>query len=212
MLFKPVNPQRITQRFGANKVCVDLATGGKYISCNGLKPPKGYKSVYSKMKGHNGLDFKTYSGQPINCPQDGWVVEEVTDNNRGFGLGIVTKRKFLCKETGEMEYFKIRFWHNKLHFVHKGDEVFIGQLIALSDNTGISTGNHLHFELKPVKVRFRKSKPVGYENILQNNGYYGAINPEPYLNTMFAYKFNRVRTLTERLFFIIKLIVNNRNV
>lgn len=54
-----------------------------------------------------------------------------------------------------------------------------GDLIGYADNTGASTGDHLHFALKPCA----KGEDWGtFYNVLQNNGYGGAIDPTPYFD------------------------------
>lgn len=50
--------------------------------------------------------------------------------------------------------------HNSLLYVKEGDKVKKGQIIALSGNTGHTTGPHLHFEVR-------------YQNVV--------LNPEHYL-------------------------------
>ena len=184
-LFQPVKPWKVFQGFGENMACVDLATGKKVIACDGLHPPEGYKSVYSQMKGHSGLDAFAHRWQQCYSAQDGIVEEVVSEEARGLGLGIITKDKYFCNETGKDEYFKVRYWHFIALDVHLGEEVKAGDFIGYCDSTGYSSGDHLHFELKPVA---QNSKGVWY-NVLQNNGYFGGIDPTPYMEDIFALEF-----------------------
>ena len=197
-LFKPLDKWNITQGFYENRACVDLATGTKTITCDGNNPPAGYKSVYKT--GHGGLDLKANTGDMIYSAQDGIVEEWVAEKARGIGLGIITTQKFYCDETGKDEYWKIRYWHQCANLVKLGDKVSIGQPIAIADNTGYSSGSHLHFETKPVKVVFNKDGSIKKTtNILQSNGYYGSVNPQPYILDNFASEFTKYKTWGERL-------------
>ena len=198
----PVKPWKINQLFNENRSCIDLATNSKVITCDGHNPPAGYKSVYSQIKGHQGLDLRAKRGQAVHSVQDGVVVEVVSEEARGVGIGIITDRKFYCTETGKDEYFKMRYWHHLVNLRKLGDKVFIGDVIALADNTGYSSGDHLHFEMKPVKYL----KNGGYVNVLQSNGYFGAVDPLPYMQDRFAGEFMGLKTLAQRLKFIISLI------
>jgi murein DD-endopeptidase MepM/ murein hydrolase activator NlpD len=201
-LFKPLKDFRIFQGFYQNGACIDLATNKKVIACDGFNPPAGYKSIYKT--GHGGLDLFASHNTPIYSSQDGTVEEWVAEKERGIGLGIITDRKFYCDETGKEEYFKIRYWHQHINLVNLGDKVKIGQVIALADNTGYSSGSHLHYELKPVKVTFNKDGSIKKTvNILQDNGYYGAINPQPYMLDEFASEFTNLNTWKERLIYVL---------
>jgi len=205
---QPVTPFHINQNFGDNKACIPVSGKGKLITCDGHNPPKGYRSVYSFMNGHNGLDLRAGHGQPVYCPQDGIVEELVTDETRGYGISIITSRKFYCIETKKQEYFKMRFWHNMFHFKKLGDKVFMGDLIALADNTGYSSGNHLHFEIKPITHKVTKdSKIKNVVNILQGNGYLGAVDPLPYMTDKPAKRWLNIKSYADRLKFIISLII-----
>lgn len=199
-LFAPLKQLDITQSFGENRACIDIATGTKTITCDGLKPPKGYKSVYSQMKGHNGVDFRAKRATPIYCPFDGYVEEYVAEDTRGLGLGIVSNKKYYCNETGKKEYMKARVWHNLINLVKKGERVKVGQVIALVDNTGYSSGDHLHLELKPVTI----SKGGVVKNILQDNGFFGAIDPMQYMLEYPASIFNGLTSEVDKVVAILK--------
>lgn len=188
-IFEPVTNWKIHQQFGENNACIDLATGKKTITCDGLNPPKGYKSVYSKMKGHNGVDVQAGSWERCYAPQTGIVAEISTEEDRGLGVGIITKDKYFCIETGKKEHFHIRCWHFWANAVTEGQEVKVGDLIGYCGSTGYSSGVHLHLELKPVKVTWRSGKIKSWTNILQDNGFYGAVNPLPYVENINAVKF-----------------------
>lgn len=187
-LFQPLKPWIVNQGFGENKVCIDLVTN-EVISKDPFKDetpcPSGTKSVYSQMKGHNGIDANAYRWQPCYSCQEGWVEEKETEPSRGLGVGIITNKKFYCAETGQEEFFKIRYWHFIALNVDIGEKVNTGDLIGYCDSTGYSSGDHLHLEIKPV----RQNKYGDWENILQSNGYFGAVDPAPYMENMFVLDF-----------------------
>ncbi|GAA0784948.1 peptidoglycan DD-metalloendopeptidase family protein [Marinobacterium sediminicola] len=98
--------------------------------------PNRKHPVTGRVRPHNGTDFATPIGTPVLATGDG-VVTRVTKHPYA-GLYIVI-------EHGEK--YKTRFLHLSKALVRKGQTVSRGQKIALSGNSGRSTGPHLHYEL-----------------------------------------------------------------
>ena len=97
--------------------------------------------------GHPGTDYKAQDGDAILAVGDGTVVQAVESNgkpldkdNGGTGGVIV----IAIPGTGMVRYMHLKKGSIR---VKKGDQVKCGQLIAEADNTGYSSGSHLHFEL-----------------------------------------------------------------
>lgn len=97
--------------------------------------PRRLHPITKRVRPHNGVDFGIPTGTPIIAPSDG-VVEHVAFQARGAG-----------------RYIKIRHGHITTVYMHlskplvkAGQRVRKGERIALSGNTGGSTGPHLHYE------------------------------------------------------------------
>ncbi len=172
IFFRPVYPFVINQQFGDNRACIS-DDGKRVITPTSAVCPVGFRSVYSQMKGHNGLDLMAYSGQPVHASFYGEVVEVEEDPARGLGVGIYHDLVLDGK-------WKTRYWHLKTIAVKLGQIVNTGDIIGYADNTGYSSGDHLHFEVKPQKQK--------YENLDSDNGYFGAVDPMPLLLPDFAAK------------------------
>jgi len=86
---------------------------------------------------HEGLDFAAPMGTPILAASGG-VVRTATYHG-GFGNLI---------EIDHGDGLLTRYAHAKVLLVKKGDLVIRGQLIARVGSTGLSTGPHLHFEVR----------------------------------------------------------------
>lgn len=184
-LFRPLTPYKITQDFGENTVCVSNTTGN-IIKCDGTKPPGGYRSIYSEMLGHNGLDLKAYHKQPVFCAANGKVARIETEPERGLGVEVHSTIYL----GGKLKKFKHRYWHLHSIYVRPGDRLKIGDIVGLADNTGYSTGTHLHFDLKEL------SQDGHIKNY--NNGYYGSIDPKPYMHDQSAESVQWSRNLYRR--------------
>ncbi len=135
----PVTPRIVNQYFGENKSCVDLATNSRVITCDGLNPPAGYKSLYGPL-GHLGLDLRALHSQPVYCAADG-VVDFIDTNPRsGLDVRVVTERN------------GIKYQHIYEHLLgyqpRVGDSIKKGDLTGWADSTGYSSADHLHFELQ----------------------------------------------------------------
>ncbi len=162
----PTVPFIITQRFGEN---------GEYYRRNGIN-----------VAGHNGLDLQTGHGQPVYASHDGTAYYTDNDGMEGDGVVVVSNEKYEIDGTESL--VKTIFWH--LCDPHKEPQfaspvfgktslaVKAGDIIGYADNTGFSSGDHLHYGLKPVAAG---EKPGAWWNIRQNNGYGGAIDPFPYI-------------------------------
>ena len=130
------------------------------------------------MKGHNGIDLLAYHGQPVYASHDGICYPEI-DN--GGGNGVVIRSLEPYELPDGVCYIKTIYWHliQDDAVVQTGQKVKTGDLIGYADNTGISTGDHLHFGLKPIA---QGEADFTWYNTKQKNGYFGAIDPMPYFD------------------------------
>ena len=128
------------------------------------------------LKGHNGWDIRTiYPDTPngkrsILAPQDIAFYRQGNEGNDGFGLYFEV-----------ITYTSKGMWkHTFAHCDHI--DVFIkrnqGEVMAVSDNTGNSTAPHLHWTVKRLK-------PDGTVKDY-SNGYFGAVNPQEYIDEVRA--------------------------
>lgn len=139
--------------------------------------------MYTKigLKGHNGDDFYAPDGTPVFAAHDGVVTYAGLDGSNGNLIVIKTNEQF--DYLNGQAYYKTLYGHLKTgtYQVTAGQSVTRGQILALADNTGLSTGSHLHFGLKPVQ---QGEKDWEWYNLEQDNGYNGAIDPAPYLGVI----------------------------
>ena len=95
---------------------------------------------------HNGVDLATPSGTEVLATGDGVVTRIASHKYAG--------KYIVVDYTGP---YSSRFLHLSKILVKKGQQVKRGQVIALSGNTGRTTGAHLHYELH---VRGRPVNPM----------------------------------------------------
>ena len=161
-LYYPVNPLHINQPFGAN--------------------PDYYQKFHDQFgnpyKGHDGVDFMAVHGQGVYAPMDGWATYSI-DGHGGYGVTITSITPL--DYAGGTCWFSCLLWHLvgdtdlKYPKPFQSQLVKTGDLIGYANNTGApyeSSGDHLHFGLKPVDKNMKLIFPA--------NGYNGGIDPTPY--------------------------------
>jgi murein DD-endopeptidase MepM/ murein hydrolase activator NlpD len=87
---------------------------------------------------HEGLDLRAALGTKVYAVQDGLVLYTGT-KIRGYGKMVVLRHSNRIASI---------YAHNSSFFVHRGQKVKRGDLIALSGATGRVRGPHLHFEIR----------------------------------------------------------------
>ncbi len=95
---------------------------------------------------HDGVDYGTPTGADYTSPQDGIVkiarftlAQNVTGQQYGYGNYLQIDHGSGWVSLGA---------HLLEGYVRVGEAVKVGQLVAKTDNTGWSSGPHLHFTLK----------------------------------------------------------------
>ena len=115
-----------------------------------ITSPYGYRihPIFKTSKLHRGIDIGVGSGNNVVAAADGVVIRSTYNSSYGYyvsinhGGGLVTL-----------------YAHNSSLCVSEGQTVKRGQLVAISGNTGNSTGPHLHFE---VMVNGQTTDPMAY--------------------------------------------------
>lgn len=86
---------------------------------------------------HDGLDVSVPVGREIVAAAPGTVTK--SGWGTGYGYMVILKHA---------DGFETLYAHNSKLMVKVGDSVKAGQVVALSGNTGRTTGPHLHFEIR----------------------------------------------------------------
>ena len=151
LILRGIQNNRITQIFGENKVPFYKEKG---------------------MLGHNGIDLALDNGDPIywDCDTEGVVLETHIDSSGGMGV-------IMGSQNGN-KYFKHIFWHLQEILAQPGELYETGALLGYGDNTGMSTGPHLHRGLKETDE--------DYQTINWDNGYRGGIDIAPFMKNIFV--------------------------
>jgi murein DD-endopeptidase MepM/ murein hydrolase activator NlpD len=96
-----------------------------------------YHPILGYNRNHNGVDLKAPSGAPIQAAGDGTVIFA---GNRGqLGRVVIIEHA----DGGQTVY-----GHCSRLLVQVGQEISQGQTIAKVGDTGLTTGSHLHFEVR----------------------------------------------------------------
>ncbi|MBE8222037.1 MAG: M23 family metallopeptidase [Bdellovibrionales bacterium] len=90
-----------------------------------------------RVTSHNGLDFIARKGTKV------WATAEAVVSYVGYDLGY-GKLVVLDHGYGVKSYYA----HNSKLLVKLGDKVKLGDVISKVGNTGASTGDHLHYEIR----------------------------------------------------------------
>lgn len=116
------------------------------------------RDIYKKsgLDGHDGTDFGMPDGTPIVSVDSGKVI--LAQEKWIYGTSIVIQHAWGRSYYGHLSKLEVK----------EGDDIASGQEIGLSGHTGLATGPHLHFGIKP-------------KNSDMENLYFGKIDPAPFL-------------------------------
>lgn len=206
-IYYPVRPFALNQKFGDNQACVanyGKANQSVVSELSNGTCPIGYVKLYPLlgMKGHDGNDLRA-GVQNVYAAMDGVVIEQQNNARFGLGLGIVSNAPLDLGVHGT-HYLKLRYWHLQSFYVHAGDTVKAGDLIGVSDNTGFSAGNHLHFEGDPMY----KDAHGNYILSEPNNGYGGAIDTAQWFNGTYADAIKQENIILIKLIGVLTNLIN----
>jgi len=98
--------------------------------------PRRLNPVTGRIAPHKGVDFAMPQGTPVLAVGDGEVVVAKRSGAAGYFVAIRHGRTYTT-----------RYMHLKKLLVKPGQKVKRGDRVALSGNTGRSTGPHLHYEV-----------------------------------------------------------------
>lgn len=148
--FEKSQHQEIAEQFKINEKLFE--------SIPALKPSAGRYSyngfgirlhpILKRYRMHEGLDINTDRGTPVFAPGKGRVT--FIGRRGGYGLAIEIDHGF---------GYKTFYAHLSKSLVKKGQNITRGDLIAKSGNSGLSSGPHLHYEVRHNGI---KLNPVNF--------------------------------------------------
>lgn len=165
-IIRPIEPFELTQGFGEH--------------------PEWYARF--GLKGHNGWDLRTKFPDTPNGFRNilaPWLCKFYVQGNEGNdGYGLYFEVIIQLYNT-----WKLTLAHcNSIESFQTKNE---GETMAISDNTGNSTGSHLHLTVK--KGTLSNGKFTNFDN---DNGYFGAVEPQIFFDELRKYKKEHGTTTT----------------
>lgn len=131
------------------------------MPCNGhVTSPYGYRAQFGRM--HRGVDLKASIGDTIYAAFDG-KIRLTRFEKKGYGYYVV------IRHSNELETI---YGHLSRFLVKPNQSVKAGDPIALSGNTGRSTGPHLHFETRFMGYAINPAAIFDFDNKTVHTDYY----------------------------------------
>ena len=93
--------------------------------------------ILHRVRMHEGIDIVVNTGTPVHSTGNGVI--EFTGHNGGYGLTVIVNHGF---------GYRTIYAHLSKVKLKRGTKVHRGDVIALSGNSGLSTGPHLHYEVE----------------------------------------------------------------
>lgn len=98
--------------------------------------------IVKKREFHAGIDLRAPRGTKVYAPADAVVNFASFHKKSGYGVLIILDHNY---------GFRTLYGHLKKVAVNKGDVVKKGDLIGYTGNTGLSSGPHLHYEVRYIQ-------------------------------------------------------------
>ena len=131
------------------------------MPCNGhVTSAYGYRAQFGRM--HRGVDLRAAMGDTIYAAFDG-KVRLTRFEKKGYGYYVV------IRHTNELETI---YGHLSRFLVKPNQTVKAGDPIALSGNTGRSTGPHLHFETRFMGYAINPAAIFDFDNRTVHTDYF----------------------------------------
>ncbi|NPA54846.1 MAG: peptidoglycan DD-metalloendopeptidase family protein [Epsilonproteobacteria bacterium] len=146
--FAPPKDMHINQRLNLAKLnlldkkfILHNIPNGSPVPYIGISSRFGWRihPILHKREFHTGLDMRAKFNTPVRATADGIVEFAHYHKRSGYGNLLIIDHNF---------GFKTMFGHLHKIVVKQGDFIKKGQIIAYSGNTGLSSGPHLHYEIR----------------------------------------------------------------
>ena len=134
----PVSAQSVNQGYLETPIS-PLPNGGTLTSGFALRT----NPITGAAENHPGIDYSAPAGSPVDATQSGTVVY-ASNGVAGSGYGGFGNTVAIDNGNGQITQYS----HLSAIDVNVGDTVAQGQIIGAVGSTGMSTGNHLHYEVK----------------------------------------------------------------
>jgi len=133
---------------------LDVIPNGSPIKYKKISSTFGFRMhpIRNVKRFHKGIDLQAPRKTPVYAPADGVVTYVGGSIHFGYGRMIVISHSYGITTT---------YAHLNKILVKRGDVIIKGQKIGLSGNTGLSTGPHLHYE---VRYANKSLNPIYFMN------------------------------------------------
>ncbi|DAB31251.1 MAG TPA: peptidase M24 [Sulfurospirillum sp. UBA11407] len=149
--------QDITFTSSQQKAFFNSIPNGEVIPYSGLSGSFGWRvhPILKRKEFHRGIDLRAKIGTPIKAPADGVIEFAGYHKSSGFGNLVIMEHNY---------GFKTSYAHLEGKFPSQaGDFVRKGEIIGYTGNSGLSTGPHLHYEVRFI------TRPLDPKNFLNWN-------------------------------------------
>ena len=168
----PVADMSLQERVSATKLnsehmatLMQFIPSGSPIEYKGITSKFGYRihPTLNRRELHRGLDMKAKMNTPVYATADGIVEWAGYHKRSGFGKLIILQHNY---------GFRAYFGHLNKIVIKSGKFVKKGDLIAYTGNSGMSSGPHLHYEIRFIQravnpYEFVKWSVTNYKDIFE---------------------------------------------